>query len=327
MYPLKFTKVLKEKVWGGREFESFLGMNLEPGKTFGESWEVSAHPNGPSVVADGPWAGKSLPELVAQEGAKLLGQALFERFKGKFPLLIKYLDIHDKLSIQVHPEDAYALEKEGEFGKSECWYILHASPDAQLIVGMAPGVSAEVFAQRSRQGQWDGLFRHVAVATGDFLHVTPGTVHASLTGSVLICEVQQNSDTTYRIYDFDRLENGKLRPLHLDKALEVINFDEEPRLSRAGSRPRHEVPGAVLEPLVQDPYYTVDRLEVTGTYHQLAEDRFQIFSMLEGTGSLVHSAKPYSVQAGETWFLPAGLEITLNPDRPGQSLTVLKSTV
>ena len=169
MYPLKFTKVLKEKVWGGRTFESFLGIKLEPGKTFGESWEVSAHPNGPSVVAEGPWAGKSLPELMAEHGAELVGKSLFTRFQGQFPLLIKYLDIHDKLSIQVHPADDYALAHEGEFGKSECWYILHASPDAELILGMAPGVTAELFADRSRKGQWDGLFRRVAVATGDFM--------------------------------------------------------------------------------------------------------------------------------------------------------------
>lgn len=322
MYPLKFTKVLKEKVWGGREFETFLGIGLEPGKAFGESWEVSAHPNGPSVVADGPWAGKTLPELVADHGPALLGPDLFTRFQGKFPLLIKYLDIHDKLSIQVHPEDAYSLEHEGEFGKSECWYILHASPDAQLILGMAPGVTAEVFAERSKAGQWDGLFRPVAVATGDFIHVTPGTVHASLTGSVLICEVQQNSDTTYRIYDFDRLENGKLRPLHLDKALDVINFTEEPRVFRAGTRPRKSVAGAVVEPLVKDPYYTVDRIEVTGTFAPEVEDRFVVFSVLEGSGSLTHQGQGYPVKAGETWFLPAGLSVAVEG-----RVTLLRSVV
>lgn len=322
MYPLKFTKVLKEKVWGGRTFESFLGIGLEAGKSFGESWEVSAHPNGPSVVAEGPWAGKTLPELVAERGPELLGPSLYTRFQGKFPLLIKYLDIHDKLSIQVHPEDSYALEHEGEFGKSECWYILHASPDAELILGMAPGVTAEVFAARSKAGQWEGLFRHVAVATGDFIHVTPGTVHASLHGSVLICEVQQNSDTTYRIYDFDRLENGKRRPLHLEKALDVINFTEEPRIFRAGTRKRTEVPGAVLEPLVKDPYYTVDRIEVTGTFTPAAEDRFLVYSILGGTGTLVHNGKDYPVNAGETWFLPAGLTAAVTG-----RVTLLRSAV
>jgi len=307
MYPLKFTKVLKEKVWGGREFESFLGMPLESGKTFGESWEVSAHPNGPSVVANGPWAGRSLPELVSSEGAKLVGKALFDRFKGTFPLLIKYLDVHDKLSIQVHPADDYALAHEGESGKSECWYLLHASPGAKLILGMAEGVTREGFAEQSRAGNWEGLFREVPVATGDFIHITPGTVHASLTGSVLICEIQQNSDTTYRIYDFDRLENGKLRPLHLDKALDVIHFGEKPRVTHPEDRSRQVLSGAVVEPLVTDPYYTVDRIEVSSSFPLAAEDRFRVLSVLSGEGSILHGATRYPVAAGETWFLPAGL--------------------
>lgn len=325
MYPLKFTKVLKEKVWGGREFETFLGIPLEKGKTFGESWEVSAHPNGPSVVANGPWAGKTLPQLMDERGAELVGRSLFTRFQGKFPLLIKYLDIHDKLSIQVHPADEYSLAHEGEFGKSECWYILHASPDAELILGMAPGITAQAFAEKSKKGEWEGLFRSVKVATGDFIHVTPGTVHASLTGSVLICEVQQNSDTTYRIYDFDRLENGKLRPLHLDKALDVINFAEEPRIFRAGTRTRKTLPGAVVEPLVKDPYYTVDRIEITDSFVQAAEERFLVYSVLEGTGRLIHGGKDYPVKAGETWFLPAGLGVEW---RSGSSpLAALRSSV
>jgi mannose-6-phosphate isomerase len=322
MYPLKFTKVLKEKVWGGREFESFLGIGLEVGKTFGESWEVSAHPNGPSIVANGPWAGRSLPELMASEGARLIGLTLFERFQGKFPLLIKYLDIHDKLSIQVHPDDSYALVHEGESGKSECWFLLQASPDARLILGMAPGITKEVFASRSQAGEWTGLFREVPVSAGDFIHITPGTVHASLTGSVLICEIQQNSDATYRIYDFDRLENGRLRPLHLDKALDVIHFDEQPRITHQGTRPRRSLAGAEVEPLVEDPYYTVDLIEVAASFSAGAEDRFQVFSILKGNGVIAHRGVDYAVSAGETWLLPAGLMAELRG-----RVTVLRSAV
>ncbi len=322
MYPLKFTKVLKEKIWGGREFEDYLGIPLTPGVLFGESWEVSAHPNGPSVVAEGDWAGRSLPDLVAEFGPQLLGKALHERFSGQFPLLIKYLDIHDKLSIQVHPDDTYALAHEGEFGKSECWYVLKASADAALILGMAPGVTKEVFAERSRAGRWDGLFREVEVAAGDFIHVVPGTVHASLRGSVLIAEIQQNSDTTYRIYDFDRLENGKLRPLHLDKALDVIEFDQPPRLSRAGTRDRIPQTGAVLEPLVADPQYRVDRLDVNGTFAEPVEDCFKVFGILEGGGAIVHAGKAWLVEEGQTWLLPAGLKVVLQGE-----FTVLRSTV
>jgi len=322
MYPLKFTKVLKEKVWGGREFESFLGIGLEAGKTYGESWEVSAHPNGPSVVANGEWTGRSLPELMEAEGERLVGKVLFERFGGRFPLLIKYLDVHDKLSIQVHPDDSYAQVHEGEPGKSECWYVLGASPDAKLILGMAPGVTKAVFAAKSRSGDWSGLFREVAVAEGDFVHVTPGTVHASLTGSVLLCEIQQNSDSTYRIYDFDRLENGKPRPLHLEKALDVIHFQEVPKITHAGERTRRSVPGGTIEPLVNDPYYTVDLLEVSGPFSVAAEDRFQVFSVLKGSGSLTHGTQRFPVTAGETWLIPAAVSAELQG-----SLKLLRSVV
>lgn len=322
MYPLRFHKVLKEKVWGGRDFEAFLGLSLPAGRSFGESWEVSAHPNGPSVVAEGPWAGRTLPDLVAAEGPRLLGREVHRAYRGVFPLLIKYLDIHDKLSIQVHPDDAYALAHEGEFGKSECWYVLKASPDAQLVLGMAPGVTREVFAERSAAGRWEGLFREVAVAAGDFVHVVPGTVHASLRGSVLIAEIQQNSDTTYRIYDFDRLENGVKRPLHLDKALDVIGFAEEPRLRRAGTRARQDRDGTILEPLVSDPQYQVDRLEVSTTWTEPVEDRFKVLSILEGGGALIHAGKAYLCEEGQTWLLPAGLDVQIQG-----IVSLLRSTV
>jgi len=322
MYPLKFEKVLKEKVWGGREFEAVWGIPLPEGKTFGESWEVSAHLNGPSIVSEGPWAGQALPQVLRREGARFLGRVNFQKFGTTFPLLIKYLDIHDKLSIQVHPDNAYALEHEGEFGKSECWYILKASPDARLILGMAAGVTREDFAWRSKQGRWEGLFNEVKVTTGDFIHIVPGTVHATLSGSVLLCEIQQNSDTTYRIYDFDRLENGVKRPLHLDNALEVIRFAEQPRVTHAASRTRQAYDGAVVEPLVADEHYTIDRLDINGTWKEPAEDRFKVLSIVEGGGAVVHAGKAWLLNEGETWFLPANLEVVLQGE-----LSLLRSTI
>lgn len=306
MEPLRFERVLKEKVWGGRRFEVFPGVELPAGKPYGESWEVSAHPNGPSVVAEGPWAGRTLNDLAAREGAALVGRSVFERYGTTFPLLIKYLDVHDKLSVQVHPDDAYALAREGEFGKSECWYILDASADAVLILGTAPGLTAGEFRARAARGEWTGLFREVPVRTGDFVHVVPGTVHATLRGSVLICEVQQSSDTTYRIYDYDRLENGRPRALHLDKAAEVIRFAEEPRISRAGTRERIAGDGFIAEPLVADSHYTVDRLEVSGRCPLPAEDRFAVLSVLEGKGGLVHGGRTFPLRSGQTWLVPAG---------------------
>ncbi len=319
--PLKFTRVLKEKVWGGREFETFFHVPLEPSKNFGESWEVSAHPHGLSVVDQGPWAGRTLPEILAAEGARLVGKTVWEAHGTRFPLLIKYLDIHDKLSIQVHPDDEYAQSHGGESGKSECWLVLRASPDASIVLGAAAGVTRDEFARRARAGQWEGLLREVPVGAGDFVHIPPGTIHASLSGSVLLCEIQQNSDTTYRLYDFDRLENGRPRALHLEQALEVARF-EEPRIRRAGTRRRFTAGGAVIEPLVAEPHFAVDLVEITGRYQPKAADRFLIWSVLEGAGTLEHAGHRYDVAAGETWLLPAQLSGTWTGP-----LKLLRSTV
>jgi mannose-6-phosphate isomerase len=318
--PLKFTRVLKEKVWGGREFETFFHIPLEPGRNFGESWEISAHPHGLSAVAEGAWAGRTLPELLAAEGPRLVGGAVFEKYGGRFPLLIKYLDIHDKLSLQVHPDDDYALAHEGEPGKSECWLVLKADPDARLILGAAPGVSPADFARRARAGEWTGLFREVSVAPGDFVHIVPGTVHGT-SGSILICEIQQNSDATYRLYDYGRLENGRPRELHLDRALEVVRFGE-PLIYREGTRRRFAGDGAVIEPLVVDPHYTVDRVEITGRYAAKPVDKFLVWSVVEGTGTIEHAGVRYEVNAGETWLFPAGLACVWSGP-----LTLLRSTV
>ncbi len=303
MYPLLFSKVLKEKVWGGREFEEFLKIRLKPGITYGESWEVSAHPSGPSVVTQGPWQGKSLPELVADR-PDLLG-AVEPRYQKKFPLLIKYLDIHDRLSVQVHPEDSYALAHEGEWGKSECWYVLKASPDARLILGLASGIDRETFRQKSQARSWEGLFQEVSVQAGDFIAIPPGTVHASLQGSLLICEVQQNSDTTYRIYDFDRLDNGVLRPLHLEQALEVIRFDQQPRPLPRHARTPINVRGAEWETLAEDPHYCVAHLAIEREWEDPAIDIFHIHSVLAGQGTVHSSLGEWPVSAGQTWLIPA----------------------
>ncbi|NNM55291.1 MAG: class I mannose-6-phosphate isomerase [Spirochaetales bacterium] len=303
MYPLLFSKVLKEKVWGGREFEEFLNLRLKPGVTYGESWEVSAHPSGPSMVTQGPWQGRSLPELVLDR-PDLLG-AVEPRYQKKFPLLIKYLDIHDRLSVQVHPEDSYALAHEGEWGKSECWYVLKASPDARLILGLAPGIDRETFRKKSQTRSWEGLFQEVSVHEGDFIPIPPGTVHASLQGSLFICEVQQNSDTTYRIYDFDRLDNGVLRPLHLEQALEVIQFDQQPRPIPRHERRATNVRGAAWETLAEDPHYRVAHLAFDGEWEDPALDVFHIHSVLAGKGTVQSSLGEWPVNAGQTWLIPA----------------------
>ena len=199
MYPIKFKKCFIDKVWGGRAFETVLGMSLPEDREIGESWEVSSHKNGMSVVENGIFKDITLETLVKKYGAELLGKDVSERFSGKFPILIKYLDVNDRLSVQVHPSDDYALKVEGEFGKSECWYIIDASEDAKLILGLKGEMTRETFLEKSKNKDFKNMFNEVSVKKGDFINITPGVVHASLEGSVLLCETQQNSDTTYRI--------------------------------------------------------------------------------------------------------------------------------
>ncbi|MGL5056239.1 MAG: type I phosphomannose isomerase catalytic subunit [Fusobacteriaceae bacterium] len=310
MYPLKFKKNLIKKIWGGRNFED-LGIELIGNELYGESWEVSSHKNGMSIVVNGEFAGKSLQELLNNYKEHLVGETVYEKYKDNFPLLIKYLDIHDKLSIQVHPDDNYALMTEGEYGKSETWYILDASPDATVIMGVKEGITKENFLERFKNEDFHSVFNIIKVKKGDFLNVKPGLVHASLTGSVLICEIQQNSDTTYRIYDFDRLVDGKLRPLHLEKAMEVIDFNAKPIVTTYENRKVIELKNCKKEELVRNQYFNIDRLIISGEFKDEVNKNFKIYSVISGKGELLVDNKKYTIEKVETYFIPANLLVEI----------------
>ncbi len=231
LYPLLFAPVFKHYIWGGRNLEGVLGRSLPPGQV-AESWEIAAHEDGATVVANGRFAGLTLPQLHAQLGMALIGtNNQWAQERGKFPLLIKLLDAHTNLSVQVHPTDEYAQANEGnELGKTEMWVVLHAVPEAAVILGVRAGTTPEAFRRALEAGALDPLLHRLPIKTGDFVCVPSGSVHAIL-GGALIAEIQQNSNTTYRVYDWNRLDNGKPRPLHVDKALDVINFAQvEPAL-------------------------------------------------------------------------------------------------
>ncbi len=318
-----FSKILKEKVWGGRQFSSSLGIGLPDERLYGESWEVSAHKNGVSVVQNGRYSGMSLEEMVKRFGATLVGKEVFDKFGEKFPLLIKYLDINDKLSLQVHPDDFYALEAEGEFGKCESWYVLEATEDAELILGIAEGIDKDTFSSRVRSGDFNNLFRTVKVKKGDFIDVNPGLVHGSLNGSILLCEVQQNSDSTYRIYDFDRYFNGVKRDLHIEKSLDVIDFLQSPVISSTESRSKKFFDGGFIEELSRTPYYKIDRIKLNGgSLSKKAYKNFYILSILSGAGSIESVDGQYKSFSGDTFLIPANVEITIEGD-----LDILKSYI
>ncbi len=320
LYPLKFKKVFKEKVWGGRSFEEKLGMTLPDNKLYGESWEVSSHKNGMSVVDNGELEGKTLEELFFQYKEKFVGEKVYKDYSDKFPLLIKYLDINDRLSVQVHPSDEYALRVEKEFGKSESWYILDASSNAKLIMGLKEGITKAEFLEKTKNKNFDNLFNVISVKKGDFINVTPGLVHASLEGSIVICEVQQNSDTTYRIYDFDRLVDGKLRELHLGKAVEVIEFDNSPEISTDETRENLLIRGGVKQEVIRDKYFNIDKLLLNAPYYDIDMDSFMIYSILEGEGKLKCEDKTFEIKKGDTYYIPPKLRVEVEGN-----LEILKS--
>ena len=224
LYPLLFQPVYKDYIWGGRNLESILGRKLPTGNV-AESWEIAAHEDGASIVTNGAFAGLSLTEVHQRLGLDLIGRNnSWAQERGKFPWLVKLLDATDKLSVQVHPDDNYAMANEGnELGKSEMWVILYANPGAEIILGIKKGVTPDLFRKSIVDGSLEQCLHKIPVKTGDHVCVPSGTLHAIL-GGILIAEIQQNSNTTYRVFDWNRSLNGKKRPLHIEKAMDVINF-------------------------------------------------------------------------------------------------------
>lgn len=261
LYPLTFEPVLKDYIWGGRNLARF-GRELPPGNT-AESWEIAAHENGTTRVDNGPLAGTSLTTLQAEMGLDLVGRnCAWAQERGKFPLLIKLLDANRPLSVQVHPDDDYAMAHEGnELGKSEMWLVLHAEADARLILGVKAGTSRERFRQALLDGRLEPMLHSIPVEAGDHVCVPAGTLHAIM-GGLIIAEIQQNSDTTYRVYDWNRVgADGKPRPLHIDKALDVINFDQvEPGTGEA--RWIEQDNGLRRAMLCRNRYFVTERVEM-----------------------------------------------------------------
>ena len=288
LYPLTFEPVLKDYIWGGRHLARF-GRVLPPGVT-AESWEIAGHENGTTRVDNGPLAGTPLTTLQEKLGLDLIGRnCAWALARGKFPLLVKLLDANRPLSVQVHPDDDYALANEGnELGKSEMWVVLHAEADARLILGVKPDATRALFRQAIRDGRLEPLLNSFPVKTGDHVCVPAGTLHAIM-GGLIIAEIQQNSDTTSRVYDWNRVgADGKPRPLHVDKALDVINFAQvEPGVSKAVLLEDQD--GLRREILCQNRYFITERVTIAaGQAFQGNNDgaTLEIWGALEGRVSI-----------------------------------------
>ncbi len=269
--------VFKQMIWGGRQLADQFGYEI-PGGNTGECWAVSAHPNGDCVVREGAYQGKTLSQLWREEPG-LFGNSDLDRF----PLLVKIIDAKDDLSIQVHPDDAYAGENEnGSLGKTECWYILDCPEGASLVVGHNAG-SRQELQEMIEQERWGELIREIPVKKGDFIQINPGTVHA-IKGGLMILETQQNSDITYRVYDYGRLTDGKPRQLHVKQGIDVITV---PAPSAADSvKSALALPENTLNELISCDYYTVWKLDVAGVMSFEQTHPFLIMSVIEGEGSV-----------------------------------------
>ena len=288
MSVLKLKPACKDYLWGGERLRTEFCIPFA-GRPLAEAWVLSGHPDGPSVIENGPWAGRTLPEYIAEAGPSVLGTGE----ERELPILIKLIDAARDLSVQVHPSDKYALVHENQQGKTEAWYILDAQPGARLYYGFRGTPSPEEVAAAVKEGTLPDLLRAVPVHKGDLFFIPPGTVHAIGAG-ILLAEIQQSSNVTYRLYDYNRLgPDGQPRPLHLEKALAV-----------ADCRPPEE--GQDFGPhLVRCGYFTADRLEAPCA-GLCGEESFTSLVVLEGTGTLVQGTERLSLAKGDSLFLPAG---------------------
>lgn len=292
--PLFMQPVFQEKIWGGNRLNTVFGFEL-PSDKIGEDWAISAHPHGKSVILNGPYQGMTLDQLWAEH------QELFgHQSEEVFPLLIKILDAEDDLSVQVHPDDAYGKQHAGELGKTECWYIIDANPGAEIIYGHHAQTKEEL-TQMIQEGRWDDLLKRVPVKKGDFFFVPSGTIHAIGKG-IMILETQQSSDTTYRVYDYDRKDDqGNTRELHIQQSIDVTTVPAvTPQLAVKEIRKGNSAVTTYLE----TEFFNVYEWQIKGELTIAAKGPYTLMTVIEGYGYLVVGDKEYELKMGTSCILP-----------------------
>ena len=324
MYPLKFEPILKQTLWGGDKIIPFKHLN-ETLPNGGESWEVSAVEGSESVVANGADKGYTLPEMVRKYKEELVGEANYARFGNKFPLLIKFIDAKLDLSIQVHPGDELAKKRHNSFGKNEMWYVIAADKGAKLISGFAEEITPKEYKDRVHNGTFAEVLQTCAIEPGDVFYVPAGRVHGIGAGA-FVAEIQQTSDITYRIFDYNRKDkDGKSRELHTSQAMDAINFsDVQDDFRTEYERVQNEPVEMVASPYFTTSVYDMTE-EITCDYSEL--DSFVIFICVEGSCRLTDdNQNEITLRAGETVLLPAAVqEVTIVPE--GQRVKLLETYV
>lgn len=299
-YPLKMSPEFKQYIWGGNNLKEIYKKNT-PEPPVAESWEISAHPDGPSHISNGEYSGKTIEEMTSLFGEEFCGKSIK---KGeKFPLLLKILDACDRLSVQVHPDDEYAFKNEnGEKGKTEAWYILKAEKGASLIYGFKEGVTKEIFAQAIKNGNCEEYLNSVPCTEGDVFYIPSGTVHAVGKG-LMIAEIQQSSNTTYRVYDYQRRDkDGNLRELHIDKALEVSNFTcslgNEKTVGKTES-----IGNSTLTHVIDNEFFTFEKIAVKDEFCTITNNLLHMLFIAKGEVKICDE----SFCEGDSIIIPAGM--------------------
>lgn len=307
IYPLQFEAILKDRIWGGEKLKTILNKPITSSIT-GESWELSTVEGDVSVIANGDYKGKALTDLINEYPNEILGTAVYKRFGNQFPLLFKYLDAREDLSIQVHPNDELAKKRHNSFGKTEMWYIMQADQDARIIVGFKEDSSSKEYLDHLKNNTLVSILDDVKVKSGDVFFLETGTVHAIGAGLV-VAEIQQTSDITYRLYDFDRKDaQGNTRELHVDLALDAINYNTVNTFKEYTKEVNQS------NVIVDCPYFTTNFLPLDGEKAMTKTgDTFTVFMCIEGSFEMEHNKVKYNYKKGDTVLMPAAMnEFTLS---------------
>jgi mannose-6-phosphate isomerase len=302
LYPLKFNTIFKDKIWGGNKIKTVLDKDFSPLSNCGETWEISGVKSDVSVIANGPLHGISLAQLLDDEKANLVGEKVYQRFGNEFPLLVKFIDANDDLSIQVHPDDELAKKRHNSFGKTEMWYVIQADKGASLISGFNQAVDENKYLEKFNSGKLSEILNKEEVKKDDVFFLPAGRVHTIGKG-LLIAEIQQTSDITYRIYDFDRVDDkGNKRDLHVEEALAAIDYQFYDNYKTQYQPQKNEV----VE-LVTCQYFTTNILDFTinTTKDYTNLDSFVIHVCLEGSYILKYGIEELPVNMGDCILLPA----------------------
>lgn len=298
LYPIKFIPILKEKIWGGNKLKTVLGKHTNSEKV-GESWEISGVENNISIVQNGVLKGNSISDLTQKYSSDFLGKKVFEKFGNHFPLLFKYIHANEPLSVQVHPSDELSKKRHNAFGKTEMWYIIQADKKSELILGFNQKIDKNIFLKTVEKNQLEAILHKEKIKPGDAFYIAPGFVHAIGAG-VLLAEIQQTSDVTYRIYDWNRPDiHGEFRELHLDLALDAINFKQSNNFRL----------NTLSEQLIETKYFSVNKLNTENTTSRDLKpiDSFVVYMCVEGSTEICCEKVSENLTTGETVLIPAAV--------------------